>query len=147
MCTSNSTEHEGLRKGLRRAIGRNVKNLRVFDDPEIMVNQVKKKIHCSPLHLVRYQHEVWGFIDNFDSFNVTYIPRKYNCDADLMAEKLLPNLRLNKNKFYVELICGSSVIDNISNWQVFEGDNQILEFLHCKRTVKAQPLTKGIMTN
>ncbi|MCY6488419.1 hypothetical protein, partial [Actinobacillus pleuropneumoniae] len=28
------------------------------------------------------------------------------------------------------------VPDNISNWQVFEDDNQILKFLHCKKTFK-----------
>lgn len=117
-CTSNTIEHEGLLKGLRRAIEMNIKNLRVFDDPQIMVNHVKKKIHYSPPHLVRYQHELWSLIGNFDSFNVTYIPRKYNHNSNLMvamAVKLLPNLRLNKNKFHVELIFRSSVTDNISN--------------------------------
>jgi len=54
----------------------------------------------------------------------------------VMAAKLLPNLRLNKNKFYVELIFGSSVSNNVSNWQVFKGDNQILKFLLCERTLK-----------
>ena len=53
-----------------------------------------------------------------------------------MAVKLLHNLRLNKNKSYVELIFKSSVTDNISNWQASEGDNQILEFLHYERTLR-----------
>jgi len=53
-----------------------------------------------------------------------------------MAVKLLPDLRLNKNKYYVELIFRPSMPDNISNWQVFKGDEQILEFLHCEKTFK-----------
>ena len=53
-----------------------------------------------------------------------------------MASKLLPNLRLNKNKYYVELIFRLSVPDKILNWHVFEGDEQILEFLHCEKTFK-----------
>lgn len=116
--TNNTTEHEGFLKGLRRAIERNVKSHRVFDDTHIMVDQVKKTIHYSLPHLVRNQHEVWSLIDSFDSFNVTYIPSKYNHDVDLMTAmvvKLLPNLRLNKNKFYVELIFRSSVTNNILN--------------------------------
>lgn len=53
-----------------------------------------------------------------------------------MAAKLLSDLRLNKNKNYVELIFSPSVRDNISNWQVFEGDEQIPEFLHYEKTFK-----------
>ena len=143
--TRNTTKHEGLLKGLRRAIEENIKNLRVFDDPQIMVNQVKKRIHYSSPHIVRYQHEVWSLNGNLDSFNVTYIPRKYNHDVDLMAAmavKLLPNIRLNKNKFYGELIFRSSVTDNILNWQVFEGDNQILEFMRCERTPRNTAINK-----
>lgn len=59
-----------------------------------------------------------------------------------MAVKLLPNLRLNKNKFYVELIFRSSVTDKISKWQVLEGDNQIFEFLHCGRTLRNAVINK-----
>lgn len=116
-----------------------VKNLKVFGDSQIIVDQVRKRIHCNFPHLVRYQHEAWSLIDNFDSFNITYIPRGKNQDANLMvgmATKLLPDLRLNNNKYYFELIFRPSVPDNISNWQVSEGDDQILEFLHCEKTFK-----------
>ena len=53
-----------------------------------------------------------------------------------MAAKLLLDFRLKKNKCYVELIFKLSVPDNISNWQVFEDDKQILEFLHNEKTFK-----------
>jgi len=53
-----------------------------------------------------------------------------------MAAKLLPNFRLKNNKCYVEFIFRPSGPDNISNWQVFEDDKQILEFLHCEKTFK-----------
>lgn len=55
---------------------------------------------------------------------------------DIMDTKLLPHLRLNKNKYYVESIFRPFVPDNISNWQVFEGDEQILPFLHCEKAFK-----------
>ena len=96
----------------------NVKNLKVFGDSQIIVDQVRKRIHCNSPHLVRYQHEVWILIDSFDSFNITYIPRGQNQDANLMAcmaAKLLPDFILKKNKCYVELIFRPSVPDNVSN--------------------------------
>jgi len=54
-----------------------------------------------------------------------------------VAAKLLPNFRLKKNKCSVELIFRPSMPDNISNWQVFEDDEKILEFLHCEKTFKS----------
>ena len=132
-------EYEGLLQGLKKAIDMNVKNIKVFGDSQIVVDQVRKRIHCNSPHLVRYQHEVWSLIDIFYSFNITYIPREKNQDANLivgMVSKPLLDLRLNKNKCYVELIFRPSVPNNISNWQVFEGDEKILEFLHVEKTFK-----------
>ena len=77
-CTNNTTEYEGLLQGLKKAIDMKVKNLKVFGDSQIIVDQVRKRIHCNSPHLVRYQHELWNLIDIFDSFNITYIPRGKN---------------------------------------------------------------------
>lgn len=118
-CTNNTTEYERLLQGLKKAIGMNVKNIKVFGDSQIIIDQVRKRIHCNSPHVVRYQHEVWDLIDSFDSFNITYIPRGQNQDVDLMANmvaKLLPNFKLKKNKCSVELIFRPSVPDNILNW-------------------------------
>jgi len=118
-CTNNTAKYEGLLHGLKKAIDMKVKNLKVFGDSQIIVDQVRKRIHYNSPHLVRYQHEVWNLIDSFDSFNITYIPQGKNQDVDMMAgmvAKLLPNFRLNKNKCYVELIFRPFVLDNISNW-------------------------------
>jgi len=138
-CTNNTVEYEGLLQGLKKTIDINVKNLKVFGDSQIIVEQVRKRIHYNSPHLVRYQHEVWNLIHSFDSFNITYIPQGKNQDVDLMANmvaKLLPDFRLKKNKCSVEFIFRPSMLDNISNWQVFKDDEQILEFLHCEKTFK-----------
>jgi len=77
----------------------NVKNIKVFGDSQIIIDQVRKTLHCNSPHLMRYQHEVWDLINSFDSFNITYIPGGKNQDADLMAKmaaKLLLDFRLKK---------------------------------------------------
>ena len=132
MCTNNMAEYEGLLQGLKKAIDMKVKKFKVFGDSEIIVDQVRKRIHYNSPHLVRYQHEVWSLIDSFDSFNITYIPRGKNQDADLMAgmvAKILPNFRLKKNKCYAELIFRPSIPDNITYWRVFNNDSDIIYFL------------------
>ena len=77
-CTNNTTEYEGLLQGLNKAIDMNVKNLKFFGYTKIILDHVRKRIHCNSPHLVRYQHEVCDLISNFDSFNITYIPRGKN---------------------------------------------------------------------
>eukprot|EP00253_Pinus_taeda_P034377 PITA_34377 len=64
-----------------------VKNLKVFGDSQIIVDQVRKRIRYNSPHLARY---------NFDSFNITYIPRRKNQDADLMVEEKVAFVKLFK---------------------------------------------------
>ena len=47
------------------------------------------------------------------------------------------------NKFYIELIFMPSILDNITNWKVFEGDEQILHFLLCEDTFKNMVIYEG----
>ena len=41
-CTNNMIEYEGLLQGLEKSIYMKVKNLKVFGDPQIIVDQVRK---------------------------------------------------------------------------------------------------------
>ena len=62
-----------------------VKNLKVYGDSEIIVKQVRNKIHCISPHLKDYRNEVWDLLTNFDAFNISSIPRLKNAAADLLA--------------------------------------------------------------
>ena len=52
-CTNNSAEYEGLLQDLKKAIDMKVKNLKVFGDSQIIVDQVRKRIYYNSPHLVR----------------------------------------------------------------------------------------------
>jgi hypothetical protein len=59
----------------------------------------------------------------FLAFNINYIPRMSNSEADLLANvasKLLPVKGLCPNAFSIELLFRPSIIDNITNWRVFD---------------------------
>ena len=62
-----------------------------------------------------------------------------NSEADMLANAT-SNLYLSDNfshdKFSIELIYRSLIPDNITNWRVFEDDNQIIKFLHSKDTFR-----------
>ena len=69
------------------------------------------------------------------AFNVVSIPRLKNAAADLLATsatRLLPS----NNRCSIELLFRPSVLDMITNLQVFDDDQQILECLMNDETFK-----------
>ena len=60
-----------------------VENLKMYGDSEIIVKQVRNKIHCISPHLKAYQNEVLDLLTNFHAFNISSIPRAKNAAADL----------------------------------------------------------------
>jgi hypothetical protein len=124
-------------QGLRKYLDMNIQNLTVFGDSEIVVRQVRDSIHCLSPHLKSYQSEVWNLMNKFSAFNINFIPRLNNSEADLLANiasKLFPTEGLSLNAFSVELLFRPSVPDNITNWRVFDDDQQIISFLHMEET-------------
>ena len=72
-------------------------------------------------------------MNKFSAFNINSIPRLNNSKADLLANvasKLFPAEGLSPDAFSVELLFRPSVPDNITNWRVFDDDQQIINFLH-----------------
>jgi hypothetical protein len=106
--------------------------LKFFEDSEIIVRQVKNIIHCNSRHLRNYQQEVQRLIDNFEAFNIIIVPRMQNTLVDALttvASRLSPLEEYEASRFTVELLYKTSVPNNVSKWKVFEGDEQIIDFL------------------
>ena len=111
----------------------NIQNLVVFGDSEIVVRKVRDSIHCLSPHLKSYQSEVCILMNKFSSFNINSIPRINNVEENLLANvasKLLPAEGLSPDAFSIELLFRPSVLDNTTNWRVFDDNQQIINFLH-----------------
>jgi hypothetical protein len=75
---------------------------------------------------------VYRLIEHFEDLNITVIPRTKNILVDSLAtvaSRLSPLEDYEASQFTVELLCKPSVPNNISNWKVFEGYEQIVKFL------------------
>ena len=69
----------------------------------------------------------------FESFEINVIPGNKNYDANLLANvssRLLPSEGFIDDKFYVDLLFRPSIPNNVTNWRVFDSDEQLLHFLH-----------------
>ena len=88
---------------MKKELELKVKNLKVYGDFEIVVKQIRNKIHCISPHLEAYQNEVWDLLINFHALNTVSIPRLKNAAADLLATsaaRLVPS----NNKCSIELL-------------------------------------------
>jgi ribonuclease HI len=131
-CTNNTVEYEALVQGLKKVVDLKIEKIKIFGDSEIIVRQIKNTIHCNSPHLRNYEQEVQRLMNNFLAFNIIVVPRSKNLVVDSLAtpsSRLSPLEDFEASKFSIELLYKPSVPNNITNWRVFEGDEQILEFL------------------
>jgi hypothetical protein len=131
-CTNNTAEYEDLVQGLNKSIDLNFKELKVFEYFEIIFRQLRNIIHCNSPHMRNYQQEVHKLIERFEAFNITSIPRTKNILANYLAtttSRLSPLEDYEASQFTMDILYKPSVPNNIYNWKVFEGDEQIINFL------------------
>jgi ribonuclease HI len=84
--TNNVAEYEALVLGIRAAQEMEIREMDVFGDAELIVQQVKNVYQARHPRLKNYRNEVWDLVDNFFlAFNISYIPREENAPADFLA--------------------------------------------------------------
>lgn len=83
-------EYRALIEGLKLARSRGIQRIRVFLDSELVVDQVNGrakvlKVHIRPLHT-----EACSLLQEFPNIRISWVPRKWNAEADALATKALP---------------------------------------------------------
>lgn len=69
----------------------------------------------------------------FSAFNIDSISITANQEVDLLANlasRLIFAKKFEPDSFMIELLFRPSILDNITNWHVFENDKYIIESLH-----------------
>ena len=130
--TNNVAEYEALVLGLRAAKEMGIREMVVFGDAELIVQQVKNVYQTKHPRLKNYRNEVWDLIDSFFlAFNISFIPREENAPIDFQDFSAsffeAPALLADRSK--VEIRYRPSVLDNVKHWKVFEDDQEIEKFL------------------
>lgn len=136
-CTNNVVDYETLVQGLYKAISLDVQYLQVFGDTEIVIKQVRNIIHCISNHLKHYQTLVQSLTSHFLAFNISPIHRLQNASVDLLANaasKIIPPEDFSPDRFSIEIIFRPSIPNNITNWCVFNDDEDVLSFLTSKES-------------
>jgi ribonuclease HI len=130
--TNNVAEYEALVLGLRAAKDMGIKEISVFGDVELVINQIRNIYQAKHPRLRSYRNEVWDLIDSFFlAFNISFIPREENTVVDSLVVSA-SNFRIPlppRLRYDVEVKYRPSIPDNVKHWKVFEDDLEIKRFL------------------
>jgi ribonuclease H / adenosylcobalamin/alpha-ribazole phosphatase len=83
-----SAEYQALLAGLELAKGHTIDYIVVFSDSRTLVNQVNG-LWKSKDHLARYEKQARVALKSFKGWQVSWIPREMNRDADALVDDAL----------------------------------------------------------
>ena len=77
---------------------------------------------------------MWDLLENFDACNILVVYRSKNQHADILASvgaqyDIVNSINAQSNHQHIKIITRPSIPDNNVNREVFESDEQILQFL------------------
>jgi len=87
--TNNFAEYMALIFGLIEVIKRGEKNVEVFSDSELIVNQIRGKYKIKNEILKGLNVLCKYLIENFEQFSITFVSRRENRLADKVANEVL----------------------------------------------------------
>lgn len=82
-------EYRALIEGLKLARSRGIRRIRVFLDSELVVDQLNGRAKVRREH-IRFVHtEACSLLQEFPNIRISWVPRKWNAEADALATKAL----------------------------------------------------------
>ena len=87
--TNNVAEYQALLHGLRYALGRGARRLKVFSDSELVVRQISGAYKVKHPSMVPLHREARELMRRFDEVSVSHVRREQNKEADALANRAL----------------------------------------------------------
>ena len=90
IATNNVAEYQALHLTLRHAITLDIKNVNVFMDSKLVVEQMLGNWKIKNNVLCEIHDQIRDLIDNFDTITFTHVYRRFNQHADRLANAAIP---------------------------------------------------------
>jgi ribonuclease HI len=87
--TNNQSEYSALILGLKEALSRNIKQLQVYGDSLLVINQVTGKFNVKNVLLQELNKEAMTLIGKFDYIVFNHVYRQFNKRADQLSNLAL----------------------------------------------------------
>ena len=82
-------EYRALIEGLKLARSHGIQRIRVFLDSELVVDQVNGRAKVGKEHIRPLHTEACLLREQFPNIRISWVPRKWNAEADALATKAL----------------------------------------------------------
>lgn len=90
-CTNNFAEYTALNKGLLWCYKNKIKNINIKGDSLLVIKQLNGEYQVKSENLLDIYQKTHNLLQLFDSYNIFHIDRKYNKEADRLANLSLDN--------------------------------------------------------
>lgn len=87
--TNNVAEYFALITGLEEVCKLGARKIRVYSDSQLLVRQVKGEYKVKKPHLSKLHKKVLDLLKDFDSYDIIFIPRELNKEADSLANRAI----------------------------------------------------------
>ncbi len=87
--TNNVAEYQALLLGLKMALDLGVKNLEIFADSQLVVQQLKGAYQVKTPHLLPLWREARQTLQKFQACAISHFDRSNNCEADRLARQAI----------------------------------------------------------
>jgi ribonuclease HI len=91
--TNNVAEYQALLLGLELALKHGVKNLFIYSDSELLVNQILGAYQVKKPHLYPLWLKARETLQNFDCYSLSHLDRSLNAEADRLARQAIDRQR------------------------------------------------------
>ncbi|GJY00243.1 reverse transcriptase domain-containing protein [Tanacetum coccineum] len=122
--TNNEAEYEAFLAGLRIAKEMEIKNLEIFADSQLMVNQVKGLFEATQPATKQYLERTNEVLKGFDTYVIEHIRRNQNKKADALGKLASMTFEHLTKEMLVEVLAKRSVSDKeVSKIEAEKGEN------------------------
>ncbi|XP_074301034.1 uncharacterized protein LOC141632380 [Silene latifolia] len=142
LCTNNMAEYQALILGLQMAIEIGVRDMDIYGDSKLVVNQVLGEYEVKKEDLIPYHQRALQLLNQLDDIHVGHVPRSANKLADTLAN-LAATLALGAeesmqvpvcNRWAVSLLEGEENVDTTNMICVYTAEEDdwrqpIIDFL------------------
>ncbi|XP_074300093.1 uncharacterized protein LOC141631304 [Silene latifolia] len=124
LCTNNMEEYQALILGLQMAIKIGVRDMDIYGDSKLVVNQVLGEYEVKKEDLIPYHQQALQLLNQLDDIHVCHVPMSASKLADVLAN-LAATLALGAEESMQVRVCNRWVVSSLEGEENVDTTNMI----------------------
>ncbi|XP_074298270.1 uncharacterized protein LOC141629112 [Silene latifolia] len=124
LCTNNMAEYQALILGLQMAIEIGVRDMDIYEDSKLVINQILGEFEVKKEDLIPYHQQALQLLNQLYDIHVGHVPRSANKLADVLAN-LAATLALGAEESMKVPVCNRWVVSSLEGEENVDTTNMI----------------------